>query len=135
MIYERGEVLGVTYHENLFSVKLAWEAQFMPFVGRWFWKYPPKAAGVPAQIIDGNVTDTSPFSDPIGVIQISKTIWHGEITTQEMNPDGIPGRGKLITNSETNFNTIEGGSWIIPPKFQGLEFLTDQICNFDDTEK
>ncbi|HLC49700.1 MAG TPA: hypothetical protein VJI96_04940 [Candidatus Andersenbacteria bacterium] len=131
MVYERGEVMGVTLHENLFCLKLAWQAQFVPFVGKWIWTYPPNENGQPAQIFDGNITDISPFEDPAGFIQIGKTVWHGELTQHEMNPCGVEG-GKLITHTEMEYNRIEGGLWILPPKYKGFEFPMDQICSSED---
>lgn len=123
--------MGAVYHENLFSLKLGWEAQYIPFPGRWFWTAPPTDDGTPAQIIDGDVSHTSPFEDPIGVIQIAKTMWYGQITTQEMNPTGSKG-GRFITNLDRNHHTFEGGSWIIPPNYKGFDFPIDQICSLTD---
>ena len=124
MHYERSLIQRVVFHENLFSVYLAWEAYLDPFLNLWFFHNPPKDNGESVQIIDANVTNIQPL---MLEMLYGKTIFRvryrnhsGMLRTVEidpssidldLNPTGIP---KITLQEDPSMIFFETGSWIIP---------------------
>src|SRR5258706_2094136 len=61
--YERSLIQVVVFHENLFSVKLGWQALLDPFSSTWLWLEPPSSNGQPVQIIDHDVSNKQPIKE------------------------------------------------------------------------
>lgn len=126
MQYQRALIQRVVFHENLFSIYLAWEAFLDPFTNIWILTNCPKDDNDknPVQIIDSNVTSIQPLvmEMPYGkkIIRIRYRMHQGLLVTTEIDPlsidlDKTAGIPKITYKQGPEHNIMETGSWIIPP--------------------
>ncbi len=125
MHYQRALIQRVVFHENLFSIYLAWEAFLDPFTNLWLFSNPPRQGGKEsAQIIDSNVSNIQPLvlEMPYGktIFRVRYRNHQGMLRTVEIdpssidldqNPTGIP---RITLQEDPFMNFFETGSWIIP---------------------
>ena len=124
--YHRASIKRASFHENLFSIFLEWEATFEPFLNYWFWTCRPRKDGAPIQVIDIDTTRVNCLTEEhrYGIIvKISSNIWRGNMLNCEHNPIDESFMGFI----GQRINQIKEGRWVIPPTSKGFKLNVENI--------
>lgn len=116
--YERASIQKATFHENLFSLRLGWQALLCPFANTWHWIAPPNQDGLSVQIIDHDVSGKQPIEEGLalkGLFKIVHYSFSGILALEELDPSSLP-KSRIVQKSEScvALNHLETGKWIIP---------------------
>lgn len=102
-IYSRGQIRWAAYHEDLFTMLLAWQAMYDPWHNEWLWLRPPQENNQPVQTINVTCNNNVPREDQLPncgsgrVFRVAQMYWRDPATVQ-----------------------TEGGLWVITPHCQKL---------------
>jgi len=124
MFYKQSLIQKAVFHEDLFSLYLAWTAILSPFDNSWIWFNRPTENGGPAQIYDVDVSGISPMPDDENelIIRVSYRLSQGDLVHIDLDPssmDRMSGRDITAQNEPEQQNVvIEQGKWIIFPGHQ-----------------
>lgn len=117
--YERASIQKATFHENLFSLRLGWQALLCPFANTWHWITPPTQDGQSVQIIDYDVSGKQPIEEGLvlkGLFKIVHYSFSGILALEELDPSSLLKENRVVHKSESCAapNHLETGKWIIP---------------------